>query len=398
MAIKVYHSAQNGAPALTGSAGDLIDVWDKVLVDGYGEVNISSIVPNSSIATVTCSVPHGFESGDYIAVSGATEAKYNGVFKVAVTSGTAFTYALPEALTTPATGPLKVRRAPAGFEKVFSADKRAVYRSKDAASTRACLQVIDTDGQHAVVRGFSSMDSISSGADPFPLSAQYADGLFVFKSVSQDSIKRPWVLVSDGKTFYFMVCTDASSPDSYPQNHEMSWLTGFGDFTPYRPSDPFAAFLAANSESTGMDATYSGANTNGMSSAQVGGDALSRHALFTPRGVTLTVGAQPAALQGHGWSQSALGSAVCTQYPHYPNNGFLMTPVTLYQQGCFRGCMPGLYEPMHGKCLGQMSVVTGVAGYPGRKFMALWGRNALNDPATGMVMVDITGDANGKWS
>jgi hypothetical protein len=68
------------------------------------------------------------------------------------------------------------------------------------------------------------------------------------------------------------------------------------------------------------------------------------------------------------------------------------------QGGVLRGKMPGVFEPLQGRCLDQFSIVENVDGYPGRKFMALWAYALNSDSSTGMLMFDITGDSNGKWS
>lgn len=43
MAIKVFTSLQQGAPTINGVTGSLITALDAILVNGYGQVNVSSI-------------------------------------------------------------------------------------------------------------------------------------------------------------------------------------------------------------------------------------------------------------------------------------------------------------------------------------------------------------------
>ena len=43
MAIKVFTSQQQGAPTINGVTGSLITALDAILVNGYGQVNVSSI-------------------------------------------------------------------------------------------------------------------------------------------------------------------------------------------------------------------------------------------------------------------------------------------------------------------------------------------------------------------
>jgi hypothetical protein len=55
---------------------------------------ISTITHVSTTATLTTATDHGLVTGDFITVSGATPAAYNGTFQITVTSTTAFTYVM----------------------------------------------------------------------------------------------------------------------------------------------------------------------------------------------------------------------------------------------------------------------------------------------------------------
>jgi head-tail adaptor len=70
-------------------------------------VSITSITRASTTATVTTAVPHGYATGDYVTVAGATPTGYNGKVKIMVTAPTTFTYTVA-AIATPATGTLTV--------------------------------------------------------------------------------------------------------------------------------------------------------------------------------------------------------------------------------------------------------------------------------------------------
>jgi type IV pilus assembly protein PilY1 len=58
----------------------------------------------SGTVTVTTSVAHGFNSGDTITISGASDSIYNGSFVIAGASGSTFTYTVTPQPTSPATG------------------------------------------------------------------------------------------------------------------------------------------------------------------------------------------------------------------------------------------------------------------------------------------------------
>lgn len=402
MAIKVFHAGQAGAPSLQGQNGSLITVLDAVLVNGYNTVSVSSITRSGSTATVTTAANHGFSTGDSATIMGAAQTDYNIDAVVSVVDATHFTYTVANSPATPATGTITVKRSPAGFAKAFSGTNKAAYRSNDTSGSRPYLQVIDdgsTTGaaREAKTRGYLTMTDVDTGSEPFPTAAQYANGLMTYKTSTVDTTNRPWVLITDGKTIYFQACMD-QSPTSLQASGGYLWWMAFGDIISTRPSDPYTAFLAAchavNQQVTGS----SGANHNGMFVPAVRTANPTSGSCYIVRSYSQAVGAAVMNQMGHGWDQLALGSLGIFSYPHIPDNGFMMTPLLCMQGGVMRGRMPGVYEPLQGRVLNQFDTIENVDGYPGRKFMALWGQNASSTPTTGMLLFDITGDSNGKWS
>lgn len=396
MAIKVFHAGQAGAPSLRGQNGSLITVLDAVLVNGYNSVSISGITRSGSVATVTTATAHGLASGDSALVAGAAQADYNVEAVVSVIDSTHFSYTVANSPTTPATGVMTVMRAPAGFDKAFSGTNKAAYRSKDVTGSRPYLQIID-DGstagaaKEAKTRGYLSMTDVDTGIEPFPTPAQYAAGPFTHKSNTSDATNRPWVLITDGKTIYFQTCMD-QSPTSMQASGGWLWWLSFGDIISTRPLDPYTAFIHINNLANGQTNSSNGNGLMGPAIRTANPTGL--HA-YVVRSFSQVIGAVVAAPLGHGWDQSAIGSLAIYPYPHPPDNGFLMTPLMCVQGGVVRGRMPGVYEPLQGRVLDQFSIIEDVDGYAGRKFMALWGQHG---GTTGMVMFDITGDGNGKWS
>jgi hypothetical protein len=72
---------------------------------------ITSLTRSGLTATGTTSAAHGFITGDYVLIAGATQTEYNGTFLVTVTGTTTFTYQLPtgSAPATPATGTISAQ-------------------------------------------------------------------------------------------------------------------------------------------------------------------------------------------------------------------------------------------------------------------------------------------------
>lgn len=69
---------------------------------------VSSITRASSTATATTASAHGFNTGDYVTIAGASQTEYNGTYAISVTSSTAFTYTVSGTPATPATGTITV--------------------------------------------------------------------------------------------------------------------------------------------------------------------------------------------------------------------------------------------------------------------------------------------------
>ena len=73
-------------------------VAGSILTTTAGVQTISSITFVGTLATLTTAAAHGLSTGVYVSITGTTPAAYSGVFKITVTSTTAFTYRM---LTTP---------------------------------------------------------------------------------------------------------------------------------------------------------------------------------------------------------------------------------------------------------------------------------------------------------
>ena len=67
-------------------------------------VVVASLTRASTTATVTTASAHGWTTGDFVTVAGASPSAYNGRVKVTVTNSTVCTYTIAGSPTTPATG------------------------------------------------------------------------------------------------------------------------------------------------------------------------------------------------------------------------------------------------------------------------------------------------------
>lgn len=395
MAIKVYTSLQQGAPTINGVTGSLITALDAILVDGYGQVNVSSITRSGTTATVTTATAHGLATGDVALIAGAAETDYNGEFVVTITGATTFTYDVVGSPSTPATGTITSKRAPGGFTKAFAGTNKAVYRSNDLSSRRHYFRILD-DGttaggaREARLWGYVTMADVDTGTDMYPTTGQYPNGFFCQKSDAANSNGRHWVLITDGKTVYHFayIGSDATSGDITAPGSNMSAF-GFGDAIEFKPGDAYLSWVTGNAAANQLSgAQYSGL-FNSVSSFSMGSPGTSNAMIITSRDFTAVAGARPAQMFATGLNTS-MGVITNISYPHVIDNGFYMAPALLIQgsPSLIRGRMPGIFEPLHSTCFPNTQIIENVQGYTGRKFMMLWGKHSSG---IGAIVVDITG-------
>ncbi len=394
MPVKLFHSAQVGAPTLAGQSGSLVDLLTACLVDGYPSAPVTSIVRDGSLCTVVTPKPHGFITGDYAAISGAGEGAYNGEHFVTLVNATTFTFAIATTPDTPATGAITFRRSSAGWERAFSGPSKAAYRSKEGL--RHYLRVVDDASspgatREAQLRGYRTMSSIDEGVEPFPTPAQRAS-LYAYKSTGADTSSRPWVLICDERIFYLGVQTNESPANRLWSGGGYPWWVSFGELaSPTREVDSYMTVLGAMGDSNRHADPYiwNGA----FMPIRRNGNEGNASTGFTLRGPNEVEGS-PAQynLWGHGWDEQALGNTAPLSYPHPTDNGFYVSPVRMVQNYTIRAVMPGLYESLHGNANGMVtdwSAFPGtIAGLEGRKVVCFHARNYTE---VGLISFDVTG-------
>lgn len=140
MAVKLYRSDDTGAPTLSGTLGTLLTVLQSVLVDGYNSKTIT-ITRSGTTATATCTA-HGFSSNRWISINGANESDYNGEFKITVINANSFSFTVANNPTTPATGTITAKVAPAGWSVGYNTTVN--IKSWKSPDTSYYLEAVDT--------------------------------------------------------------------------------------------------------------------------------------------------------------------------------------------------------------------------------------------------------------
>ena len=138
------HSGQLGAPQMNGaknSEGQMLQVLDACLIDGFNLQSVLSAANNIEGCILSFSAAHGYERGQLVQITGATDSSLNGKFRVVNTETDSIT--VDAVGVTDFTGSIITKVAALGFESIFgsaTALQRA-YRSPDLNSTRTVLHL-----------------------------------------------------------------------------------------------------------------------------------------------------------------------------------------------------------------------------------------------------------------
>jgi hypothetical protein len=160
-----FGTTQADYPRLTNSPGSLIALLDAVLVNGYGDKPVTSLVIDANRKATVTVANHGYDVPARFEIYGADQSAINGEWEVeSVPDANTITFTAPASLAnTTITGNVRIRVPPLGWDKVFSDTNRAVYRAK--VGNRHYLYIDDTGTNGALpgaakVRPFEHMDSI----------------------------------------------------------------------------------------------------------------------------------------------------------------------------------------------------------------------------------------------
>nr|WP_295785147.1 hypothetical protein [Rhodoferax sp.] len=400
--VKWYTDASLGAPVLNGVAGALITLLDACLVTGFGSQSVTGLVVASGVATATLGSAPNAAAGGIAVIAGATPSGLNGEQRVTAVVGNTFRFATGLSDQT-ATGTITTKMAGAGWDKTFTSTNLAVYRSPNVLGTRQYLRVDDTGTTSASIQAFESMSDVNTGV------SKWMDN-FWFKSAAANSTAVPWAIFADDRTFYLRMA--AGNQDAiYP----------FGDFTPVRTNDPFAAvgpngYAVAVLSSGSNDPSRVTVNAYPYASTNTPSLLLARSANFLAKSVTAYK--RPEILGDHfaglgDVSMSSGNTGLYGSYPMpYPNtsdNALVFTKFNIFEtsnrnlRGALRGafCSP---QVLYGSFSQAVAVLDGQGAFSGRKIGVVTcnGGTTSNGPSqfglantlhypTGRLIVDLTG-------
>ena len=372
------HSGQAGAPQMSGASteGQMFGVLDAALIEGFNPQTAVSVTKTATTATLTYAYAHHYELMQLVLVTGATDSKLNGKWRVIEKTNTSIT--LDAVGVTTLTGTIVTKIAPLGFESIFgkvNAKKRA-YRSANLAGTRTVLFL---DSTLPTGHGYSTTSpakrvmvdlckdmtvlgtQIGSYTATFNNKPTVKNGkMFWYQargSAKADEVDgtnpSEWVIVGNGDYFYFF-----TSWQQYNQTvRKQRDFYAFGDMPSLSTTDKHNCFWAGAVTSDDAAVAYWSSNK-----AKIGG----RPDVFYNTSVDSgAVGFFIKPYDGVGELQSA--SLTCTgsefdgfvsggatlddaalgctalPYPNLPNSSILAVGIYLQVKGAIRARAPNLY-------------------------------------------------------
>ncbi len=385
--IYTYDSSMASAPVLSGSPGALRSVLKACLVDGFGVGAVASVTVAAGVATAIYSSGHSFRVGSVALFAGATGTGINGERRILTTAADRVTFSAPDAAAGTAAGSITSRMAPAGWQELFAGQLANVIALAPSVpdATGCVLRVDDTGTNSARVVGYEAMTDISTGAGPFPTTAQANGGMYWPKSIDTSGNAVAWRLFADERAFLLWVG---------PRFATHGFIASFGDLHSYRSGDAWSCLLSAG------DGGVHGAGYEQPGCLGYGAATNPGSNAYLPRAHTGLGGAQlvrkvaPYNLGG-GYSGTQAYNGNAWPYPNGADNSLRLSAVEIAQGfGGLRGRVAGLYHSpqVMGNAFGTGDRIDGQGEFAGRTFMALRaGAAGASLDSAGTAFIDTTG-------
>lgn len=384
--VHYIHDAMRGAPVLSGTRGSLIALLDAFLVTGFGQVTANSVTVAGGVATASLQPGEGFALHANVVVAGATPASLNGVSRVIEASATTikFQTSAPDGL---ATGSITIRVAPVGWQKVFTAANKAVFRSSDVQGARHYLRIDETGTANmARVRGYEVMTTVDAGTGLYPTNTHVNGGGYWTKSVEASSAAVGYDLFADSRFVMLALRPGQVLGEIY----KGATFRGFGDPVVLKPAgDPYASCISC-SDSAVFEYLYGG--FEGQTSASFGSLYMARTLAGTGTGVRVDMRPYVGGMAPSGEDTAAgLGP-----FPSPVDGELKLSARYMFEPaGAPRANIPGLLHiPQTGLLASSVQsrdFIEGAGPLAGRVLVAIPTTTGVYSSVSGVSLVDITG-------
>lgn len=250
----------------------------------------------------------------------------------------------------------------AGWTEEYVATNYSVLRQ--GGGLQHYLWINDTSTQLSRVVGYVSMTGILDGTNPFFPEATFPGGLYVRKSITANTVERPWILFATDETFYLIIFGGSTTFGTYGGGDAHF---AFGQITSRLIGDERNSFIAA---ATDTSTTSTTATTNRQVFAAVGttnpGHAVA--AIYTQSGGGVNFTKRP---QNNLFLQSASGNGG-VPYPDPVGGGLFLEPMIAQELSTqyVRGSLPGLWAVGHAYTnFSHFDTVQGSGALAGKEFL-----------------------------
>jgi hypothetical protein len=333
--VKIFHSAQTGAPVLSGQVGALKTLLDACLLSagGYNSKSVSSISLSGTEATVSCT-SHGYLLYDTVLISGSTGVSgLNDVWQISEITD-ASTFKFETTLTGSPAGTINAKIAPGNWTADYTGTNKSTYKA--ATGNQHILRVDDTDARYPDVQ-------VWEGATDVDTSTGYTIGTrYWIKSTTADSTARDWTLfLGRNQTFIILFIHNFASYLDRPAFYY------FGEFTPILATETYNTIFAGAEENYG---SWSGSLISSyyISFSVTATYVRGCHFLLSIDGSTAAK-AQGLAGLATETTNYELGRNSGIAYPSVYTGGVTFAPLWVWENLTsdynFRGVLPGLWEP-----------------------------------------------------
>ncbi len=400
----------------------MVGVLDACLVTGWGLQTVTQVVVTGGVAVASVASNTLFTRLRVVLLEGFELPALNGQWRCTASTANTFSFAAPGITDgTYTTGTPTAKLAPLGFEIVFTATNKRIYRSLSLYGNGVCLRVDDTNtaagwDQVAWVSGTyraqARMDLavLPTSIDSFQSATNRS--WWIKSNTSTGSEARQWLLVGDDRGFYF----------NYLPNN--SYVTGrleyFGELANVtRPNDQYATLLSGFDQGNcgyGYSGSHSYSQPGYNGYPNVGCSlfnlAVNIHntaeGFFLARSHTQIGGAVAAQLHGSSMTMTTSSyymvpsgvnesnASRSLTYPNPPDNGLYFAENILVKQESsgIRGTLPGYCQVLQTRPWGGwQGVLENIPNAPGRAFITCAGNAhySYSSHWQGEVFLDLFG-------
>lgn len=239
----------------------------------------------------------------------------------------------------------------AGWAKAFSGTNKAAYRppaipASPTEGNRFYLRVDDTTTATALCRGYETMSDVDTGTNPFPTVAQVAgSGVIAQKSVTTDSVARPWLVVATESFFYFVAQGNVSV--ALEKDDVNDSVFAYGDIKSFLSGDVYGTVIIGRAASGATADSFTNLSANS------GSNFAGQTNTYIARAYTGSAGAVNIAKCAMRPQITRSGVGLFC-FPEEVTRAMLVTAVQILEgvsgnsQVCtIRGVLPGCYFLMH---------------------------------------------------